>query len=218
MHIYTDLTGFQSQGSPPPPASDVRYASSCGSPPFRFPASLLCRLWSCFYGSLLILLERGNCFGCVLFIWTKIGVWFARSASCLDLETTRSGQSAIILPSCEIEPQASLNSPGSDTLGDFLGPFGWHMPYFRCLLFSQSCFRWCSCLEQSKRTLSQNLTLFCGNFFVCDRDESKISSVREASCDLEEEFWKHSVRKKNIVRLFCVESVLWIKWINSGAN
>lgn len=137
----------------------------------------------------------------------QIGVWFARSASCLDPETIRSGQSATILPSCAIEPQASLNSPGSDTLGDFLGPFSWHMPYFRCLLFSQS-FRWCSCLEQSKRTLSQNLTLFCGNFFVCDRDESKISSVGEASCDLAEEFWKHSVREKNISRLFCVESVL----------
>ena len=85
------------------------------------------------------------------------------------------------------------------------------------IVFSELFFRWCPCLERSKRTLSQNLTLFCGNFFVCDRDESKISSVREASCDLEEEFWKHSVRKKNIPRLFCVEPVLWMKWINTGA-
>ena len=41
--------------------------------------------------------------------------------------------------------------------------------------------------EHSKRTLSQNLPVFCGNFFVCERDFSKISSAGEASCDLVEE-------------------------------
>lgn len=43
--------------------------------------------------------------------------------------------------------------------------------------------------EHSKRTLSQNLAMFCGNFFVCERDVPR-DLVREGGLlsDLVEDF------------------------------